>query len=213
MRRGPETKPARSKDTPQQTDQATVLKTDVSNVSELPSRPTNPSTTTDPVVTQADSPAEAEARAARAAATRAKLRAALGLKEPNNSEVKNSICADKEPKVQEVPLDGGSGVDAEAEKAARLAAVKAKMREALLSAAMMEVEKPGVLRAKEKSFHQGNMMVQERPEVGQQGRRLSNPVPPQGRRISGAGESEGKTQNTIWNFFEEARGKKQGTCR
>ena len=163
-----------------------------------------------------------EDKTARAAATRAKLRAALGL---GALAAKAPAQLGTDPPAPAAtpatpPVSNGSDMgevkvtlkpeksEAEAEKAARIAATKAKMREALLSAAMVEVGKVGGgARGQGRRLEPGR--GQEEGQGRGQGRRLSAPLPP-GRRSSGAG-GEGETRNTIWEFFEE--GKKKGTCK
>ena len=162
-----------------------------------------------------------EDKTARAAAARAKLRAALGL----GALAAKAPALGTDPPAPAAtpatpPVSNGSDMrevkvtlkpeksEAEAEKAVRIAATKAKMREALLSAAMVEVGKVGGgARGHGRGLEPG--MGQEEGQGRGQGRRLSAPLPP-GRRSSGAG-GEGEIRNTIWEFFEE--GKKKGTCK
>ena len=100
------------------------------------------------------------------------------------------------------------GCVADPEKAARIAATKAKMREALLAAAMAQAGRgapprpsPAPAPVPAKGQGQGVQGGQGR----ESGRRMSTPT---SGGVRGAG---GEGQNTIWQFFEE--GKKKGTCR
>merc|ERR1712126_244574 len=92
----------------------------------------------------------------------------------------------------------GDQKEIEEEQAARKAAIKEKMREALVSAAMMEM-----------SQIQGKMMAGKRKEslpgqkpVQGQDRRGSQP-----NSIVRRGSNTGDTENrsTIWEFFEEGK--------
>ena len=171
-----------------------------------------------------ESKEEEELRAARAAAARAKLRAALGIGISATKKQESAAAAEEGGQAQtsagavdrtcetgriEEPVDPG--------KAERIAATKAKMREALLSAALAEVGRGGGGGKRSLSMKEGKAegVGQGRVEGGgglerraSTGRRLSTQAAPTGgRRSSGAVEA----QNTIWEFFEE--GRKKGTCK
>ena len=173
---------------------------------------------------------EEELRAAKAAAARAKLRAALGI--GVNAAKKQDGVESVEGGEKTQTSTGGvvkrseSGAGGEflddPGKAERIAATKAKMREALLSAAMAEVGRGGGKRSLSMKEAGGGGRIAAGKVVEQggggglerrasTGRRLSTqaagPGPTGGRRSSGVVE----TQNTIWAFFEE--GRKKGTCK
>ena len=172
-----------------------------------------------------ESKEEEELRAARAAAARAKLRAALGIGISSATKKQESAAAAEEGGQ---PQTSAGAVDRTCEtgrieeavdpgKAERIAATKAKMREALLSAALAEVGRGGGGGKRSLSMKEGKAdgVGQGRVEGGgglerraSTGRRLSTQAAPTGgRRSSGAVEA----QNTIWEFFEE--GRKKGTCK
>jgi len=148
------------------------------------------------------SASEAETKLAKAAACRAKLRAALLGKEVQGGGGVKGIQEDTEgPSDDKGELKTGQEKkDDDENKAARIAAVKAKMREALVSAAMVEVSqgKAGVKRRESLGSQKTQANVQERRSSQTYGRRSSN-------------TGEGEQRSTIWEFFEE--GKKKGTCR
>ena len=180
-----------------------------------------------------DGSQEEREKAAKAAAARAKLRAALGIKKTEPLQVENG--GETELSV------GGVGKKIEGEKlddpgkAERIAATKAKMREALLSAALAEVGRPGVgggglkgvggggpkgggqgkralsMKEGQTKGEQGKAGLERRASTG---RRQSTQVGGGGGGIGGGRRSSSvvEAQNTIWEFFEEGKGKK-GTCR
>jgi len=170
-------------------------------------------------------------RAANAAAARAKLREALGIKGVKAAKKQDSVEAVTEGEKAETSsvhkkVESGAGELLEDPgKAERIAATKAKMREALLSAAMAEVGRGGGKRSlsvKEASGSGGSSSggggklveggLERRASTGRrlssQATTASGPTTGVGRRSSGAVEA----QNTIWAFFEEGKGKK-GTCK
>ena len=173
-----------------------------------------------------DGSQEEREKAAKAAAARAKLRAALGIKKTEPAQEEHG---------GETELSVG-GVDKKSEgeklddpgKAERIAATKAKMREALLSAALAEVARPGVGGGGPKGVGQGKraLSMKEGQTKGEQGKAGLERRASTGRRQSsqvggggGGGIGGGRrsssvveAQNTIWEFFEEGKGKK-GTCR
>ena len=179
-----------------------------------------------------DGSQEEREKAAKAAAARAKLRAALGIKKTEPLQVEHG--GETELSV------GGVGKKIEEEKledpgkAERIAATKAKMREALLSAALAEVGRPGVgggggggggggpkgggqgkralsMKEGQTKGEQGKAGLERRASTG---RRQSTQVGGGGGGIGGGRRSSSvvEAQNTIWDFFEEGKGKK-GTCR
>ena len=180
-----------------------------------------------------DGSQEEREKAAKAAAARAKLRAALGIKKTEPLQVEHG--GETELSV------GGVGKKIEGEKlddpsrAERIAATKAKMREALLSAALAEVGRPGVgggggggggggpkgggqgkralsMKEGQTKGDQGKAGLERRASTG---RRQSIQVGGGGGGIGGGGRRNSsvvEAQNTIWDFFEEGKGKK-GTCR
>ena len=176
-----------------------------------------------------DGSQEEREKAAKAAAARAKLRAALGIKKTEPLQVEHG--GETELSV------GGVGKKIEEEKledpgkAERIAATKAKMREALLSAALAEVGRPGVggggggggpkgggqgkralsMKEGQTKGEQGKAGLERRASTG---RRQSTQVGGGGGVIGGGRRSSSvvEAQNTIWEFFEEGKGKK-GTCR
>ena len=170
---------------------------------------------------------EKELRAAKAAAARAKLRAALGIGINAAGKKQEDSAAVEGEKTQTLSKGGvdekksestGSGGEVleDPGKAERIAATKAKMREALLSAAMAEVGRGGERRSlSTKEAGGGSALGKVESGDGLErrastGRRASTTqAAPQGggRRSSGAVEA----QNTIWAFFEE--GRKKGTCK
>ena len=176
-----------------------------------------------------DGSQEEREKAAKAAAARAKLRAALGIKKTEPLQVEHG--GETELSV------GGVGKKIEEEKledpgkAERIAATKAKMREALLSAALAEVGRPGVggggggggpkgvgqgkralsMKEGQTKGEQGKAGLERRASTG---RRQSTQVGGGGGGIGGGRRNSSvvEAQNTIWEFFEEGKGKK-GTCR
>ena len=180
-----------------------------------------------------DGSQEEREKAAKAAAARAKLRAALGIKKTEPLQVEHG--GETELSV------GGVGKKIEGEKlddpsrAERIAATKAKMREALLSATLAEVGRPGVgggglkgvggggpkgggqgkralsMKEGQTKGEQGKAGLERRASTG---RRQSTQVGGGGGGIGGGRRSSSvvEAQNTIWEFFEEGKGKK-GTCR
>ena len=174
-----------------------------------------------------DGSQEEREKAAKAAAARAKLRAALGIKKIESAQVEHG--GETELSV------GGVGKKIEGEKlddpsrAERIAATKAKMREALLSAALAEVARPGVGGGGggggPKGGGQGKraLSMKEGQTKGEQGKagleRRASTGRRQSTQVGGGGIGGGRrsssvveAQNTIWEFFEEGKGKK-GTCR
>ena len=173
-----------------------------------------------------DGSQEEREKAAKAAAARAKLRAALGIKKTEPVQVENGGETELSvggvgKKIEEEKLDDPG-------KAERIAATKAKMREALLSAALAEVGRPGggggggpkgvgqgkrALSMKEGQTkgEQGKAGLERRASTG---RRQSTQVGGGGGGIGGGQRSSSvvEAQNTIWDFFEEGKGKKR-TCR
>ena len=173
-----------------------------------------------------DGSQEEREKAAKAAAARAKLRAALGIKKTEPLQVEHGGETELSvggvgKKIEEEKLDDPG-------KAERIAATKAKMREALLSAALAEVGRPGggggggpkgvgqgkravSMKEGQTKGEQGKAGLERRASTG---RRQSTQVGGGGGGIGGGRRSSSvvEAQNTIWEFFEEGKGKK-GTCR
>jgi len=96
-----------------------------------------------------------------------------------------------------------------AEKAERQAAVRAKIRAALLTAAAGQVE-DGEQRPPQLGVRNTDMRRLSTPSSGPLGGGSRDPAKEM-RRKSASGLQQDKPRETIWEFFEE--GKKKGTCK
>ena len=120
------------------------------------------------------------------------------LKSNTTKLLDNKLSKNLESEKSSNVIEGPKAKETDEEAAARKAAVRAKIRAALLSASTMQPE-----------------------AIRQTGQEVGAPVPGKGFskqggrggsvRRSSAGAAQEKPKETIWEFFEE--GKKKGTCK